>query len=420
MKNKPIIAAVMSLLMLCSCGKAKVDLQESVTVSQTESTTVSEAEKITETETVSEAAEATETETTSETVTSETLMEISDYDMIPMLERATYREPPAALILGNMEFNLDLKDITPETDLFALTNMEKHSIGETFKMDLDGDGVEEEISVDEDFYKIEGKLRVFKVIINGKTYNLDRSHEGFMNVPTGIFTCDIDSGDNYIDIACTGSTATNDYLTMFYRYENGELRRIFDISYDTPDGSGESEMFFEKMNQSVTGKPIITDGSGVITAARRLDSQTWLAYSHYYYDSESGEIFLVCEPVYPYYYENINNFAAAKEFSSEYYNIEYRNISNPLLTEEIALYKEPDLNSETVTLTPQIIYFTAEYPYPVENPAAFGNGLCEWIYLVAEDGTTGWIRSYNNSIYIDEEDDNAYLYDVFSGLVLYD
>ncbi len=162
MKNKPIIAAIMSLLMLCSCGKAKVGLQESVTVSHTESTTVSEA------------AETTETKTASEPVTSETLMEISDYDMIPMLERPTDRETPAAIIPENMEFTLDLKDITPETDLFALTNMEKHLTGETFKMDLDGDGVEEEISVDEDFYKIEGKLRVFKVIINGKTYNLDR------------------------------------------------------------------------------------------------------------------------------------------------------------------------------------------------------------------------------------------------------
>lgn len=420
MKNKPIIATVMSLLMLCSCEKTKVDLQESVTVSQTESTTASEAAEIAETETVPEASETTETETASETVTSETLMEISDYDMVPMLERPTDRETPTAIIPENMEFTLDLKDITPETDLFALTNMEKHSIGETFKMDLDGDGIEEEISVDEDFYKIEGKLRVLKVIIDGKTYNLDRSHEGFMNVPTGIFTCDIDSSDNYIEIACTGSTATNDYLTMFYRYENGELRRIFDIWSDTPDGNGESEMFFDKMNQSVTGKPIITDGSGVITAARRLNVQTWLAYSHYYYDSESGEISLVCEPVYPYYYENINNFAAAKEFSSEYYNIEYRNISNPLLREEIALYKEPDLNSETVTISPQIVYFTAEYPYPVENPAAFGDGLCEWIYIVAEDGTTGWVRSYNNRMYIDEEDDNAYLHDVFSGLVLYD
>ncbi|MDE6596234.1 MAG: hypothetical protein K2K44_09520 [Oscillospiraceae bacterium] len=399
MKNKPIIAAVISMLMLCSCGKTKVDLQESITVPQTESTTASEVAEITETETVSKAAEATETETTSETVTSETLMEISNYDMIPMVERATYREPPAAIIPENMEFTLDLKDITPETDLFALTNMEKHSIGETFKMDLDGDGVEEEISVDEDFYKIEGKLRVLKVIIDGKTYNIDRSHEGFMNVPTGIFTCDIDSSDNYIEIACAGSIATNDYLTVFFRYENGELREIFDIRYDTPDGSGESDMFFDKMNQSVTGKPIITDGSGVITAARRLDAQTWLAYSHYAYDSESGEISFFCEPVYPYYYENINSFDMAMEFTSEWYIPDVvPERPMPKSLKEITLYKEPDLNSETVTLEPQECYITAEY-------FSFDGA---WIYLAAKDGKSGWCN-------LDET-----IYDVYSGLVLYD
>lgn len=387
MKNKPIIAAVMSMLMLCSCGKTSDELQESSAVPQTESTAASETEEI------------TETETYAETETSETLLELSNYDMIPLLERPTDREPSAVIMSENMEFTLDLKDITPETDLFALTNMEKHSIDETFKMDLDGDGVEEEISVAEDFYKLEGKLRVLKVTIDGKTYNLDRSHEGFMNVPTGIFTCDIDSNDNYIEIACSGSCATNDYLTLFFRYENGELRRIFDISYDTPDGSGESEMFFDKMNRSVTGKPIITDGSGVITAARRLDAQTWLAYSHYAYDSESGEISLICEPVYPYYYENIDNFEMAKEFTSEWYIPDVvPEHPLPKTVNEVTLYKELDLNSETVTLEPQDCYITAEY-YCFDGT---------WIHLAAKDGTSGWCNL---------NEDN---YDAYSGRVLYD
>lgn len=393
MKNKSIIAALMSLLVLCSCGKTSGDLPESSTVTQTESTAALETEEITETETSAETSE------TYETKTSETLLELSSYDMIPMLERPAYREPQAVIMPENIEFTLDLKDITPDTDLFSLTNMEKHSIDENFKMDLDGDGIEEEISVAENFYKLEGKLRVLTVTINGKTYNLDRSHEGFMNVPTGIFTCDIDSSDNYIEIACSGSGATNDYLTFFFRYENGELLRIFDIGYDTPDGNGESDMFFDKMNASVTGKPIITDGSGIITAARRLDAQTWLAYSHYVYDSESGEISLVCEPVYPYYYENIDNFDIAKEFTAEWYIpdvVPERPLPKTLI--EVTLYKEPDLNSGTLTLEPQDCYITAEYFCPDEA----------WIYLAAKDGTSGWCNL---------NEDN---YDVYKGRVLYD
>ncbi len=401
MKNKIIISAALSALILCSCGEStsgEADFTESDIALQTEETEASQFFRINEAETTFQE---------EETVTSETTLKKANYDMIPLLERPTYKEPQYAAISENTEFTVELKDISPETDLFVLTNMEKHSPGNTFKMDLDGDGVEEEISVEEDFYDCEGKLRVLRVIIGGKTYNLDRSHDKFANVPTGIFTCDIDSSDNYIEIVCAGSTATNDYLTKFYRYENGELRRIFDISYDTPDGQGESEMFIDEMNSSVTGKPIITDGSGVITAARRLDSQTWLAYSHYSYDSGSGEISLICEPVYPYYYENINNFAAAEEFTSEFYSIAGRPLSYS--QKEVELYAEPDLNSETVTLAPQRIYFTAEYPFLSEDQHIGGM----WIYIIAEDGTSGWFC-------FDVNKSDELITDIFSLLVLYD
>lgn len=402
MKNKPIIAAVVSMLMLCSCGETKVDLQESVTVPQTESTTVSEA------------AETIETETASETTEKITFEDIPD-----ILELPNDRKTPYAIIPENMEFTIDLKNITPETDFFALTNMEKHSLGETFTMDLDGDGVEEEISISEE--KFGENWRFFCIEINGAIYEIDCAL-GYANTPNEVFTCDIDSADNYIEFACNRSILTNDFNTSFYRYEDGELRRIFDIYYDTPDGNGEVGNFMDEMNASVTGKPIVTDGSGVITAARRLNAQTWLAYSHYAYDSESGEISLVCEPVYPYYYENIDNFDKAMELTSEYYIpdvVPERPL--PKTSDEIKLYKEPDLSSETVTLAPQIVYFTAEYPYLVENPAAYDDGLCEWIYLVAEDGTTGWVRSYNYRIYIDEEENSEMLFDVFGkGLVYYD
>lgn len=405
MKNIPIIAALMSLTILCSCGSTSGDLQESNTVSQTESTMTSKATEI------------SETLTASDTITSETTAE-NEYHEPELLELPREREIPTAIIPENMEFTLELKDITPETDLFVLTNMEKHSLGETFKIDLDGDGTEEEIFVSDKSLDdtSENIFHVLYIVINGKSYAIDYDL-GYANTPNEIFTCDINSSDNYIEFACNRSILTNDFYTSFYRYEDGELRRIFDIGSDTPDGNGEAGNFMDEMNQSVTGKPIITDGSGVITAARRLDAQTWLAYSHYVYDSESGEISLVCEPVYPYYYENINNFAAAADFSSEYYDIvPDRPLSEAL--NEVTLHKEPDLNSETITLAPQRIYFTAEYPYPVENPAAYGNGLAVWIYIVAEDGTTGWVYSYNYSL--GEENDYARFNDVFRGLVLYD
>lgn len=411
MKKKLIIAAVISILMLCSCDEntsSLADITESgVTYFAEETSQVSET---TEAETTS-----CEEENVSKTVAEVKLTDLPNLLEIPKEKRVN---PYAnAIMPENIEFALDLKDITPETDLFALTNMEKHSLGETFNLDLDGDGIEEEISVTEE--RFEKNHRFFCIEINGKTYYIDYDL-GYENTPNEIFTCDIDYLDNYIEFACNRSILTNDFNTSFYRYENGELRQIFEIEYDTPDGNGEVGNFMDEMNASVTGKPIITDGSGVITAARRLNAQTWLAYSHYAYDSESGEISLVCEPVYPYYYENINNFEMAKELTEEYYIpdvVPERPL--PKASNEVTLYKEPDLNSETITLTPQRIYFTSEYPYPAENPNAFGNGLGLWIYLVSEDGTTGWVYSYNG-YYFGEEGRDETLSKVFGGLVYYD
>ncbi len=127
MKNKIIIAAALSALILCSCGESTsgvADISQSNTVSRTEETEASETAEITEPPLSSEP-KVTEPQ---------------------ILELTHDRETPKEVMPENTEFTVDLKDITHETDLFALTNMEKHSSGDTFKMDLDGDGTEEEIT----------------------------------------------------------------------------------------------------------------------------------------------------------------------------------------------------------------------------------------------------------------------------------
>ncbi len=157
MKNKIIIAAVLSSLILCSCGEktsGEADFMESGITSQTEETEASETTEITEVPTASEP---------KVNITEPQLLEL------PLQERKT----PDAIMPENTEFTVDLKDITPETDLFALTNMEKHSPSDTFKMDLDGDRTEEEITAVIDKTDIETfghVFRVFYIVINGKSY----------------------------------------------------------------------------------------------------------------------------------------------------------------------------------------------------------------------------------------------------------
>ena len=398
MKNLALLFAV---LLLTGCAGGNSDDSES---SYTSAISESSAAENTTAEETTVPIESSETSSVTEITESR--------DEIDILElpddRYCYNSP--IIMPPTTEFTVDLKEMTPETDLFALTNMKKYSLGdEPLMIDLDGDGTDEELFLIEE--ESGNDWRELFITINGKEYAIDFSVEKY-NQPNEIYFCDIDSSDNYTEIACRRSVLTNDYCTSFYRYESGELYRIFAIDYDTPDGEYEADMFLNDMNASVTGKPIITDGSGIITAARRLNSQTWLAYCHYKYYSESGRISLVCEPVYPYYYENIDNFSAAETFTSEYYSIADRPLSE--LTREITVYKEPNINSETLNIVPQRIYFTSEYVRPGE--------LYEyelWVYITAQDGTSGWL-SLPDGTHLEESNGGEIYYNVFTGLVFYD
>ncbi len=105
--------------------------------------------------------------------------------------------------------------------------------------------------------------------------------------------------------------------------------------------------------------------------------------------------------------ENRHTFAAAEEFTSEFYSIDDRPL--PHSRKEIELYAEHDLNSQAVTLAPQRIYFTAEYPYISEETGEY----VMWIYIVAEDGTSGWF-------YHDINKNDEILTKIFGLLVIYD
>ena len=98
MKNKPIIAAIISMLMLCSCGKIKVDLRESVTVSQTESTAASET------------AEENSVETPSVLPSGKINTEASPIVMIVLYENYAWGEEQDITIIGSSGSYYYLKD----------------------------------------------------------------------------------------------------------------------------------------------------------------------------------------------------------------------------------------------------------------------------------------------------------------------
>ena len=217
------------------------------------------------------------------------------------------------------------------------------------------------------------------------------------------YICDIDSSDNFKEIAFVPCSFTNEFETFFYRYENGTLYFIGDIVYDVPDSEKEPD---EQLGvYLVDNNPMIIDGSGVITAAVRCDApQTWFGYSRYEYDDSKGKIVGLKDiEVYPYGYDLKDDYKKVFSLLKDGFYSE-----GCELMKETEVYSDHSENSKHFTMQPQpacptgVLYHeydweSGDYDY--------------WVYITAEDGTSGWIHLTE---YPDYEDP------LFSVLTLYD
>lgn len=95
--------------------------------------------------------------------------------------------------------------------------------GEAVTVDLDGDGQEEEIFYQEEGPSLENTSPEFALWINGEEFRLT-VEENIIRESIGLVDIDCEDGKYEFAIRATGSS--DDYVTVFFRYDSGEIREI--------------------------------------------------------------------------------------------------------------------------------------------------------------------------------------------------
>ncbi|MBQ8569015.1 MAG: hypothetical protein IJ446_07345 [Oscillospiraceae bacterium] len=353
MNFKKLSAAAAALLMLSgmtACGsssesgsdeKIETVVITEPPVSETSSDTSAETEAVSESVVSSETESETSSESTEEIVTEETSAEA---------------EP--------------VSETVPETSAENNTGAEAvsggyYSSSETpVSFDLDMDGTDEIIEYVISPDDTEGE---YYLSVNDIQFNLYDIWPYYAPIDR-ICICDMDTSDNYHEIAVSTSGPSVDYSTAFFRYDSNGLTYMGEVG-DTIAGDMEYEMSIVDQN----GESLTVNGDGTVTAAKRLDIfQTWFAYTTYEYSNEAGCFIELADFLYyPYGEDRMNDYESVSTQISESWEISSSR-------EPINIYSEMSFECEPVVFEPQKFVATA-----TDN--------ITWVYIVGESGASGWI-----------------------------
>lgn len=241
-------------------------------------------------------------------------------------------------------------------------------------IDLDMDGTDEIIEYVVGPEDSEGE---YYLSVNDIQYNL-YDIWGYYAPIDLIYICDIDTSDNYYEIAVSTHGPSTDYSTAFFRYDSYGLTYMGNVG-DTI--AGDQEYVFSIVDQH--GESLTVNGDGTVTAAKRLDVfQTWFAYTTYKYDNDSGCFIEIADQLYyPYGEERMNDYDSVSAQINESWGVSSS-------TETVNLYSEMSIDSEAVAFEPQKFVATA-----TDN--------ISWVYIVGESGVSGWLYCDSYFNYID-------------------
>lgn len=215
---------------------------------------------------------------------------------------------------------------------------EFYPAGTIVMVDLDGDGMDEEIYYDET-----------DLVINGKSYK-ELYEQVFMNSPNQehFVVADIDTVDPSRQLGILTDGPSDDYETFFFNYSNGEL---FDI--------GSVPAWMEDPANAF-------DGEGYIYGPKRLSViQTWYAPARW--KLERG----ILDAPYDIYHV-----------------LSYEYQETVVLKEELPIYTNMDDPKPSDTMQPQNVEFLA-----TDNK--------NWVQLKGEDDTVGWFKFYDWDYIVD-------------------
>lgn len=249
--------------------------------------------------------------------------------------------------------------------------------GESVKVDLNGDGELEKVSLnvksekriekwdeETEIERYENKITITvgnTVIkyVNDSTYNL--------------YVVDIDTSDNKREI-CFEMWEPNDFTgSIFWQYSTAnELKRLYfedEIVNPGDDLELENEEYATPITDWTYGINYLGDGR--ITCLDKCYGITQYFVYHEFRLTEKG------------YFEYVDRIYEFPNDMEKFFNDKDEIILT--LKKDIKLYKEPSKSSKTFTVKPQKLKIVASCAGSTENSV-----YC-WSKLELEDGSTGWI-----------------------------
>ena len=271
-----------------------------------------------------------------------------------------------------------------EGDIPLLSNgfLVAERTGKTVRMDLDGDGEEESLRVIvEKDNNADGKNSwtepvLSSISVNGKEYaaqTADNPMEAYGICienpnPDHYYITDLDTGDRMREIAIPDAGPSDDKVTWYFQYRNGELRYIGALP-GYPD---------DQISKR--------DGNGNVMAEGRLSLlQTW--YATFSFALRNGKL----EEVPQSWYIPIQDFQNAVT-----------------LKRELSVFARPDRKADTVTIKPS--QQTVSFP-STDNK--------HWVQIRLTDGTEGWIYMKDSGTILSGGEELTQT-EVFENLILAD
>lgn len=121
-------------------------------------------------------------------------------------------------------------------------------------VDLDGDGKEEEIYYPEEKSAPENTSSDLTVVIDGREYSLTVD-ENIVRESIGLV--DIDEEDGKYELAVRATGPSDDYVTVFYRYGNGEIKEIGRIGCIVDRSSTNSRRAYLRGDGTIYGDRVL-------------------------------------------------------------------------------------------------------------------------------------------------------------------
>lgn len=243
--------------------------------------------------------------------------------------------------------------------------------GQIAEVDLDGDGLEEEILYPAKESAGEDDAREIDLMIGGEEFQLTVD-DNIIRESIGLV--DIDSGDEKYELAIRATGASDDYVTAFYRYDSGEIKEVGRVGCVVDRDSTNTWQAYLNGDGSIYGDRVLG-----ILEIRQVDARWDL-------DPETDTLQLYEKTEYNYFFDNwLEPF------------IGWRREHPYVLTGKMLVYEQMDRTSERQMIT-------GEDARLIQFLSTDGKNWVEAEFFTGGEFKRGWLH-VKDDIYIEVDED---------------